>query len=204
MTKKKEMDIVFLLDRSGSMAGIETDTIGGFNSYINNNKNNNVKVTTILFDDKYEVFNKRVNIKEVSEMTNKDYFVRGSTALLDALGKTIEYMDECKAKKVMFIITTDGLENSSRKYTKDQIKEMILGHKDWEFVYIGADIDSYSEGTSIGINTRNISNYKKDKKGVSNLFESVSKVSNMYMYDECIDTSWKEELEDYIQENEKI
>ena len=168
-------------------------------------RDNNVKVTTILFDDKYEELNKRTNIKEVKKLTNKDYFVRGTTALLDALGKSIEYMDESKAKKVMFIITTDGLENSSKKYTKEQIKEMILGHKDWEFVYIGADIDSYQEASSIGIKQRNVSNYKKDKEGIYTMFKSVSKISSMYYCDEEIDTNWKKDLENYIDDNkEKI
>ena len=203
MTKKKEMDIVFLLDKSGSMQGIEKDTIGGYNSYIKSNKDNNVKVTTILFNTNYEVYNRRVDIKNVKEMTKDNYKVSGCTALLDAIGKSIDYMEECKAKKVMFVITTDGLENSSRKYTKEQIKDKIQKHKDWEFVYIGADIDSYSEAASIGISRTNTSNYKKDKKGVDNLFSSVCKASNLYYEDEVIDSSWKQDLEDYIQDNEE-
>lgn len=201
---KKGMDIVFLLDRSGSMAGIETDTIGGYNSYINDNKDKDVKVTTVLFDNEYEMLTKRESIKNIKEMTSKEYYVRGNTALLDAIGKTINYLDEQKSKKVMFIITTDGLENSSRYFTKDQIKEMIQGHKDWEFIYIGANIDSYSEGTSLGINTRNISNYKKDSRGVSTLFNSVSKASQMYMSNDSIDYSWKVDLEEYIKETEEL
>lgn len=201
---KKGMDIVFLLDRSGSMAGIETDTIGGYNSYIKDNIDKDVKVTTVLFDNEYEMLTKREDIKNIKEMTTKEYYVRGSTALLDAIGKTINYLDEQKSKKVMFIITTDGLENSSRYFTKDQIKEMIQGHKEWEFIYIGANIDSYSEGTSLGINTNNISNYKKDKRGVSTLFNSVSKASTMYMCNDSIDCTWKEDLENYINENKEL
>ena len=149
MTKKiknEEMDIVFLLDRSGSMGGIETDTIGGYNSYIKEQKKNNVKVTTVLFDDRYEVLHQREKINDIKELTNKEYFVRGSTALLDAIGRAINYMDEQKSKKAIFVITTDGLENSSREYNKARIKEMIEGHKEWEFIYIGANIDSYGEG----------------------------------------------------------
>lgn len=203
MKKKQEMDIVFLLDRSGSMRGIEQDTIGGYNSYIESQKNNNVKVTTVLFDDKYEMVTNREDIKNIKELTNDTYYVRGCTALLDAIGKTINYMDCQKSKKVMFIITTDGLENASKEYNRSQIKELIEGHSNWEFMYIGADIDSYSEGSSIGIKRDNISSYKKDRKGVDTLFKAMSNVSDMFYEEACIDSSWKQELENYIQENEK-
>lgn len=195
MKNKKQMDIIFLLDRSGSMHGLEEDTIGGYNNYINSQKNNNVKVTTILFDDKYEMLEKRLPIKEVEELNDKKYFVRGTTALLDAIGKTINFMDKQKPEKVIFIITTDGLENASKKYTKAQIKELIEGHSNWEFMYIGAGIDSYEEGSNIGINSKNISNYSKSKKGVSNLFKTIGNVCETYYLEDKIEENWKENLE---------
>lgn len=202
MTKRKKvMDVVFLLDRSGSMKGTEKDTIGGYNSYINSFKNENAKITTILFDNKYEMITERKDVKEVSELTEKEYYVRGTTALLDAIGNSIKFMDAKKADKVMFIITTDGYENASHNYTKEQIKEMIQGHSNWEFMYIGADIDSYSEGNSIGIKTSNIANYKKDSKGISKMFSAISKASKNYCEENYVKSSWKNDLENYINEN---
>ena len=193
--KNNEMNIVFLLDRSGSMHGTESDTIGGYNSYINSMKKNNAKVTTILFDDKYEILNKNTSIGNAKKLTTKEYYTRGSTALLDAIGKSISYMEELNKEKVIFIITTDGYENSSTKYTKDQIKKMISIHDNWEFIYIGADIDSYAEGSSLGIKTTNIANYEKSRKGINKMFGAVSKLSEMYQQESCIDESWKKELE---------
>ena len=199
--KNEEMDIVFLLDRSGSMGGIETDTIGGYNSYINEQKKNNAKVTTILFDDKYEMLTKREDIKNIKKLTNKEYYVRGCTALLDAIGNTINFMDKEKANKVMFVITTDGKENASKEFTRAKIKEMIQGHKDWEFIYIGADIDSYSEGQSIGIDSKNISNYRKDKKGVSMLYSAINNATENYRADRRNNVDWKQDLEKYVNDN---
>lgn len=197
MKKQKELDVVFLLDRSGSMQGSETDTIGGYNSYLNKQRDNKFKtnITTILFDNEYEILYKRKNIKEVPNLTNKEYYVRGCTSLLDAIGKTINEIDKEVPNKVLFVITTDGLENSSREYTKDQIKKLIECHPNWEFLYIGANIDSYGEGTSIGIKENNISNYSKTEKGTKALFDAISDAETCLYRTSSLDSSWKQNLE---------
>ena len=179
-TRDNEMDVVFLLDRSGSMGGIEKDTIGGYNSYIDSQRGKNVKVTTVLFDNKYEVLHNRVDVDNIKKLTNKEYYVRGCTALLDAIGKTIREMEDKNPNKVIFIITTDGYENASTKYNKSQIKELISVHKDWKFMYIGADIDSYSEGRSLGIKDEFIANYKKTDRGISKLYNALTTASKLF------------------------
>lgn len=194
--KKKELDVVFLLDRSGSMGGMETDTIGGYNSYLNNQRKNkfNTYITTVLFDDKYEVLHDRCSIKDVKDITDKEYYVRGCTALMDAIGKTIKNIEHQTDNKVLFVITTDGLENASKEYNKNSIKRLIKKHQDWEFIYLGADIDSYGEAASIGISRKNTYDYTKSKEGTRALFKSVSKaVDCMYACGE-LDESWKDEL----------
>ena len=191
----KQLDIVFLLDRSGSMSNCVSDTIGGYNSFLKQQKkNSNSLITTILFDDKYEILHDRVKINEVNNISEKEYFTRGCTALNDAIGKAIKSLENKNPKKVLFIITTDGLENSSKEYKKSDIKKLITKHKDWEFLYIGANIDSYEEGSIIGIEKKNIANYDQSKIGVQKLFKSISKASTMMQEKDCIISSWKEEL----------
>lgn len=193
--KKEIMDIVFLLDRSGSMTGLESDTIGGYNGYLKNMEDKAAKVTAVLFDDQYEMITERKDIQKVKELDNKTYYTRGSTALMDAIGRTIKYMDSFDAKKVLFIITTDGEENSSEEYNKSQIREMIKSHSNWEFIYLGADIDSYAEASSIGIGSDRTSNYTKSGHGVGKLFKRIRDLSIMFDED-CITDDWKDGLED--------
>ena len=163
--QNENLDLVFVMDRSGSMSGSEDDTIGGFNSFIERERENNpnTRVTTILFDDQYEVLYTRKDISDVEKLTREVYWVKGCTALLDAIGKTINTLDKEIDNKVMFVIMTDGMENSSKEYSKQQISNLINNH-DWEFIYIGVDIDSYSEASQIGIRRSRVANYKKQKK----------------------------------------
>lgn len=194
--KREQIDIIFLLDRSGSMYGCENDTIGGFNSFIENQIKQEVdaKVTTVLFDHGYEVLYRRKDIHDIGKLTHEEYYVRGSTALLDAIGKTIVSMDREVSNRVLFVITTDGLENSSVEFSKHQIKNMIKNHN-WEFIFLGADIDAYSEASKIGIRKDFTARYNKSSRGMRDMFHSVEKASYKMAKCEELDASWKEDLE---------
>lgn len=205
MKKNIELDIVFILDKSGSMLGSEKDTIGGYNSFLSKERKNNTnsKVTTVLFDTNYKKLYDRVNISNVKKLTEEEYYVGGCTALYDAIGKTITDLDRKHPKKVLFVITTDGLENASREFSKGNIKKLIETHKNYEFIFLGAGIDSYSEGESLGIRRDNISNYSKSKKGISNMFKAVGKASEMMCESTSLNSSWKNELDEYIENNKE-
>lgn len=195
--ESEKIDIIFLIDRSGSMYGSENDTIGGFNSFIAKQKQNetDARVTTILFDHGYEVLYKRKDLYEVDDLTRNEYFVRGSTALLDAIGRTITSMDREIDNKVLFVITTDGYENSSKEFTRQQIKNMINNHN-WEFIYLGADIDSYAEASSIGIRSSRVANYKKTHEGINRMYDCLSDMTINYSKSKNLEDSWKEKLEE--------
>ena len=190
----EKINVIFLLDRSGSMQGAETDTIGGYNSFLKKQKDNTL-ITTVLFDDEYEMLYYRENIGKVKKLTTSEYFVRGCTALYDAIGKTINKIEkDVKNEKVLFVITTDGLENASKEYHKEDIRKLIKKHSKWEFIYLGANIDSYAEGSSIGIKSSNISNYKKSRKGIQDMFSGVALACEAVCND-CFDESWKNSIE---------
>lgn len=195
----ENLDLIFLIDRSGSMYGSEDDTIGGFNSFIEKEKakEENTTVTTILFDHEYELLYKRKPIDDVDNLTMETYYVRGSTALLDAIGKTITTLDRQINNKVLFVIMTDGMENSSVEFSKSQIRNMIENHK-WEFIFIGADIDSYSEASRIGIRGTHTANYKKSRRGLEDAYTSVERASYCLRNNVSLDdANWKEDLEKY-------
>lgn len=193
------IDLIFLIDRSGSMYGSEEDTIGGFNSFIEKQKSKEgtTRVTTILFDHEYELLYKRKPIDDVDKLTKDTYYVRGSTALLDAIGKTITTLDREIENKVLFVIMTDGMENASVEFSKSQISNMIKNHS-WEFIFIGADIDSYSEARSMGIKMTHTANYEKSARGVGKLYESVDIAADTIRRNKKLDeVNWKKELEEF-------
>ena len=201
--KNKRLDVVFVIDKSGSMSGSEDNTISSFNEYIERERKNKYKtfISTVLFSDDYHYLHNNVDINKISKLTREDYVVGGCTALYDALGNTINSMKQKDTDKVLFIIITDGYENASREYKKDDIKNLINKNKDFEFIYVGADIDSYAAGSQIGIRKDNIANFKKDRKGTAKLFNAVGCFEKSMMEDSEMSTSWKQELDEYLEEN---
>ncbi|MDF0728536.1 VWA domain-containing protein [Cytobacillus sp. S13-E01] len=187
-------EIIFLLDRSGSMCGLESDTIGGFNAFIKNQAKleGETTVTTVLFDDEYEILWNGVNANTV-RLSEQEYFVRGCTALLDAVGKTIldvgyrlsKTNEDQRPGNVIFVITTDGLENASREFTYEKIKALIKHQQEkysWEFIFLGANIDSAKEADNMGIDITNAYNFEASGKGVESMYNiACEAVSNKRM-----------------------
>ena len=210
--EEKSMELVFILDRSGSMGGLESDTIGGYNSMLEKQKNGKtgkVNVTTVLFDDKYELLHDRIPIKEIKPITDKEYFVRGNTALLDAIGKTVSHIKseqnklekEKKSEKVMFIIITDGMENASKEYTVKAVKEIVETQKNkekWEFLFLGANIDAIGTAESYGIDSSRAVQYKSDSKGTINNYEVLEKAIEKVREGNELDEKWKKEIEEDV------
>ena len=199
LPQNQDLDLIFVIDKSGSMWGSEKDTMGGFNAFIEKEKNKefNTKVTTILFNDEYEVLYERKAIEDVDELTSKEYYVGGSTALLDAIGRTITSLNSKIENNVLFVVMTDGMENSSIEYSKNQIKNMISSHS-WEFIFIGADIDSYREAGSIGFKKSRIANYEKSKMGVEDAYYSVAYAADTMRNNLDLDESdWNAKLRKY-------
>ncbi len=187
--KKNVTELVMILDRSGSMGGLEADTIGGFNSMLNKQKKEEGEalVSVVLFDDRTEVLYDRVDINKVEPLTDRQYYVRGCTALLDAVGGAIHHIanvhkyarEEDVPEKTLFIITTDGMENASRQYTYDRVKQMIEHEKDkyhWEFMFLGANIDAVREAGRLGISASRAARYNNDSVGTEINFDVMSKV----------------------------
>ena len=202
-------ELVFILDRSGSMSGLESDTIGGYNALLKKQKEEpgEATITTVLFDDKYELLHDRINVKCICPITEKEYFVCGCTALLDAIGKTINKTlniqrntnEQERADKVMFVITTDGMENASKEYNYEKIKKMVERQKEkygWEFIFIGANIDAISTAAKFGISANRAANYNADGEGTRLNYEAVSHVASEFRASRPITESWKAEIDD--------
>ena len=206
--KENSTELVFILDRSGSMSGLETDTIGGFNSMLEKQKKESGEafVTTVLFDDKYELLHDRYDIKGVNLLTEKEYYVRGSTALLDAIGITINNIgkalsdtkEEDRPGKVLFVIITDGMENSSREFSYEKVKKMVEHQKSkysWDFIFLGANIDAIKTANSFGISADMATNFVSDSVGTQLNYKIVSEVVSSFRKGKNVDKSWKDEIE---------
>ena len=207
----KKTEIIFILDRSGSMSGLEEDTIGGYNSMLGKQQKEEGEavVTTVLFDHEYEIIHDRINIREILPITEREYFVRGSTALLDAIGITVNKIinvtkntkKEYRADKVMFVIITDGMENSSHEYSYEKVKAMIERQKEryeWEFIFLGANIDAISTAARLGIGEDRAADYNADSMGVDISYGAVCDMILNIRQSREISDDWKEEIdEDY-------
>lgn len=207
--KKNLTELVFILDRSGSMAGLEADTIGGFNAMLEKQKQEpgEAVVSTVLFDNETQVIHDRVSLEKVPALTQKEYYVRGCTALLDAVGGAIHHIgnvhkyaqEEDRPEKTLFVITTDGMENASRRYTYDKVKTMIQRQQEqygWEFLFLGANIDAAREAARFGIRADRAANYHADHVGTGVIYEAVSEaVCQLRSSAAPLSADWKHKIE---------
>ena len=201
-------EMVFILDRSGSMAGLESDTIGGFNAMVEKQKKEpgDALLSVVLFDDRSEVIYDRVDIRKAEPMTDRQYYVRGSTALLDAVGEAIHHIgnvhkyarEEDRPAKTVFVITTDGMENASRRYSAEKVRKMIEHEKEkygWEFLFLGANIDAVETAGRFGIDSSRAVRYHSDRRGTMLNYEAVGKAVSSFRCSAVLPDSWKEEIE---------
>ena len=202
-------ELVFILDRSGSMSGLEKDTIGGFNSMLEKQRKEpgDAVVSTVLFDNEIEVIHDRVASADVPNLTDEEYYVRGCTALLDAVGGAIHHIGnvhkyarrEDVPEKTLFIITTDGLENASRRYTYDKVRHMIEHQKErygWEFIFLGANIDAAAEARRFGIDEAMAANYHCDEAGTALNYQVISEaITSVRASSAPLSADWKKKID---------
>ncbi len=205
---KELTELVFILDKSGSMGGLESDTIGGFNSMLLKQQKmpEECLITTVLFNHTYELLHDRINIKAIRQITEEEYQVSGTTALLDAIGRTIHKIsnaqkhtrEEFRAEKILFVIITDGLENSSREYSVEAVKASIETCKSqfgWEFIFMGANIDAVEAAATIGISADRAQNYHADKIGVKLNFMVANEMCCQFREQKGISENWNESIQ---------
>lgn len=206
--RKGLTELVFILDRSGSMQGLEKDTVGGYNSMLKRQEKEKgeVLISTVLFDDRIEVLHDRVPLEHISPMTEKEYYVRGCTALLDAVGGALHHIgnvhkyarEEDRPEKTMFIITTDGMENASRRYTYEKVKEMLERQKEkyrWEFLFLGANIDAVQVAGNFGICPDRAVTFHSDSEGTRLNYEVLGETVACYRQASALTPEWKKKIE---------
>ena len=207
--KKNLTEMVFILDKSGSMQGLESDTIGGFNSMIDRQKKQDGEalVSTVLFSDNSKVIHDRVDIRKIEPLTDRQYYVEGCTALIDAIGGAIHHIgnvhkyarEEDVPEHTIFVITTDGMENASHKYSSDQVKAMVKRQKEkygWEFLFLGANIDAVETAAHFGIMEDRAVTFHNDARGQQLNYEVVSKTMSAFRACSPVGREWKEEIEE--------
>ncbi|MCD7743828.1 MAG: VWA domain-containing protein [Lachnospiraceae bacterium] len=208
--KKNLTELVFILDKSGSMAGLESDTIGGYNAMLQKQKaiDGECVITTVLFDNRYELLHDRIDIRAVKPITDREYCVGGSTALLDAIGKTIHKIgmaqkntsEDYRAEKVMFVIITDGQENASREYSLQTVRHQIERQKErygWEFIFLGANMDAVTTAGQFGISANRAADYVPDGEGTELNFRVMSEAVASFracgeVPEECLEPIWED------------
>lgn len=206
--KKDVVELVFILDRSGSMSGLEEDTIGGYNAMLGKQKklDGEARITTVLFDDKYELVHDRIPLAQARPMTDQEYYVRGTTALLDALGSTILKTDRAqkldrhgeRPARTLFVITTDGMENASREFGSEQVKGLVEYAKaeyGWEFLFLGANIDAAGTAASCGISEDMAADYHADGEGTRLNYKAVDEAVSSLRAGNALGRGWKTSIE---------
>ena len=201
-------ELVFILDRSGSMAGLEADTIGGFNSMLEKQRKEpgEALISTVLFDNETEVVHDRVPLGEVPKLDEKTYYVRGCTALLDAVGGAVHHIGnvhkyarpEDRPERTLFVITTDGLENASRRYSYEKVEQMIRRQKEkygWEFLFLGANIDAAKEAGRFGIAPERAVNYLSDSEGTALNYAAVEKAVRSVRAGQTLSDDWRADID---------
>ena len=204
-------ELVFVLDRSGSMSGLESDTIGGFNGLLEKQKREpgGAVVTTVLFDERYDILHDRRDLQHIPPITGDDYYVRGCTALLDAVGLTIRRISRAqesdlpaeRPEKTLFVMITDGMENASREYDYAHVRQMVERagtEKGWEFLFLGANIDAISVAGRVGICADRAATYRADPAGTRMNYDAVCAAASSVRAGRPLEKSWKVEIEQYI------